>query len=35
LFRCVYEIWKEYLRNPESLQEELEKPKKDYPLKMT
>jgi hypothetical protein len=34
-FRCVYEIWKEYMRNPDSLQEELEKPKKDYPLKMT
>ena len=27
-FRCVYELWKEYLRNPDSLQEELEKPKK-------
>jgi hypothetical protein len=34
-FRCVYEMWHEYLRNPDSLQEELEKPKKDYPLKTT
>jgi hypothetical protein len=34
-FRCVYEIWQEYLRNPDSLIEELEKPKKDYPLKTT
>lgn len=34
-FRCVYEMWKEYLRNPDSLQEEIEKPKKDYPLKTT
>jgi hypothetical protein len=34
-FRCVYEIWQEYLRNPDSLQEELEKPKKEYPLKTT
>jgi hypothetical protein len=29
-FRCVYDIWQEYLRNPDSLQEELEKPKKKY-----
>ena len=34
-FRCVYEIWQEYLRNPDSLQEELEKSKKEYPLKTT
>ena len=32
-FRCVYEIWQEYLKNPVSLKEELEKPKKDYPTK--
>jgi hypothetical protein len=32
-FRCVYEIWHEYLRNHDSLQEEIDKPKKNYPLK--
>jgi hypothetical protein len=34
-FRCVYEVWKEYLRKPDSLQEELGKAKKEYPMKTT
>jgi hypothetical protein len=30
---CLYKIWQEYLTNHDSLQEELAKPKKNYPLK--
>jgi hypothetical protein len=30
---CLYKIWKEYLINPDSLHEKLEKPKKDFALK--
>jgi hypothetical protein len=30
---CLYKIWREYLANPDSLHEELEKPKREYSLK--
>jgi hypothetical protein len=30
---CVYKIWHEYLTNPDSLREELDKPKTEFPLK--
>jgi hypothetical protein len=30
---CLYKIWREYLANPDSLHEELEKPKREYHLK--
>jgi hypothetical protein len=30
---CLYKIWQKYLTNPNSLHEELEKPKKEYSLK--
>ena len=30
---CLYKIWQEYLTNPDSIHQELEKPKKAYPLK--
>ena len=30
---CVYKIWNLYLASPDSLREEIEKPKRDYPFK--